>query len=470
MIRRWLAIAVLAGVLTGTVLALPFFSGRPVIGETKGQIARHWLSCILTSSSALTGTGLTRHAIAEDFNTRGQIALLVLMQGGGLAVLIAGALVGLRFRRYGGWGDPDESNPAVSTRRLIAFTCVLMLVFEAVGTAALYRRHDTAEDGAVSPLLDAIFLSVSAFCNAGLTLGRDSLVGQRESWRPLGVILPLMVAGSIGGPVGYEWWRRLLGRRGAAPPLQRSSGGPGGRERRPSSPEARATLLGTALLLVVGAGLLFFIESTPRWQLRNPRENTPGRIAPGDALMTATSGSAADAQRMRTMPVGRRAAAALFMSGSSRGGGFRTVRVDERSLAPASRFVMMGLMLVGGGLGGTAGGLRIVIVAVLLAAAFKPVVRQDPARAAAIRAAAGAAMAMTLLITATLLVLLYRETGGFEACAFEAVSACCNAGLSAEFTRRLSIEGQVAVILAMLFGRVLPLALPAAVLAPETSR
>jgi Trk-type K+ transport system membrane component len=259
------------------------------------------------------------------------------------------------------------------------------------------------------------------------------------------------------------------------------------------------TLVGTAVLVVGAAAVVFFTESTERWQLRNPRPDTPGRLMvaePAEGEMIVFSGESASAaqQRMRTMAPGRRLAAAAFHGVSARAGGFRVARLDEKSLSPAGRAVLMGLMLVGGGLGGTAGGLSITVVLVLLGTmqvgknagesrgddipeggrdarppelrdarppelldASFPATRED--RLLMVRAAAGAVMGLGLVIGITALVLIYREPASVELCWFTAVSAGTNSGLAIGPTRLLSPEAQAVVVLAMILGRVIPLAM-----------
>jgi len=119
-------------------------------------------------------------------------------------------------------------------------------------------------------------------------------------------------------------------------------------------------------------------------------------------------------------------------------------------------------MLIGGGIGGTAGGLRIIVL-VLLVQAIRG--KNDHAldsqtslaRQQAVGIAAGIATALFILVTITTFALVYREPGSTEVCAFEAVSACCNVGLSAGLITKLSIQSQVVMILAMLLGRIVPL-------------
>lgn len=463
--RKWLFIAVIVALLAGTLLAFPTLWGRPVIGETTGQKARHWLACVFTASSALTGTGLTRYDLGHDFNRAGQIVILVLIQAGGLAVLVAGSLLGRRW--VDSWHRQLNREQATQggCARFVLAVCAFALLVEGAGAGVVYYLQDPAQLGPVDPVLNAVFLSISAFCNAGFTLTRGNLIGLRETWIPTGAILPLMVLGSIGAPAMGDFVRSLFR----------------GREGQPLSPTSRLTLIGTLGLLVVGAGLLVAIERTPRWQLRNPRDDTPGRIMVGaeaepddDAMVFSSSDSeTARSQRLGTIPTAQQAAAALLLSESARGGGFHSVRLDEQSIAPAGRIVMIGLMLVGGGLGGTTGGLYIVVVAVLLGVCCRrgqacqdqsPISHDTLAVNAAmshlriIRAAAAVVTGMFLIVGVTTLVLVYREGGSVEACLFEAVSACCSVGLSTGLTQRLSDEGQVTIVLAMLLGRILPLA------------
>lgn len=130
----------------------------------------------------------------------------------------------------------------------------------------------------------------------------------------------------------------------------------------------------------------------------------------------------------------------------------------------------MGLMFIGGGIGGTVGGLRITIFLLLCTALFfrrsdqdtlqpPSMVDQKLQRYQALRIAASITAALMTLIFLTTLALTYREVGSFETCIFEATSACCNNGLSAGLTARLSVQGRVIIMLAMLLGRVVPIGL-----------
>jgi Trk-type K+ transport system membrane component len=313
--------------------------------------------------------------------------------------------------------------------------------------------------------------------------------------------MPLMFLGSLGGPVLLELLKRMTRRNDVG--LESVS------------KDTWGTIGGSLAVLLVGATALFVLESTRDYQQRYPREKTPGRLmvssnstahVPATAPAHSTGGFAttqpverapiefsaatsqrAKSERLTSMTVGNRIRAALFQAEAARTGGAKSARIDETSLSPVSHFLLMGLMLIGGGVGGAAGGLRILVVWILVAAALnagRPI-KRDPRKALegdtprAIAMAAGLATAMFVLIGVVATVLLYRETGTFLACVFEAVSACCNAGLSLGMTSELSLPGRVMLIFAMILGRVIPLAilmraiipspavLPRPLLAPE---
>jgi trk system potassium uptake protein TrkH len=125
----------------------------------------------------------------------------------------------------------------------------------------------------------------------------------------------------------------------------------------------------------------------------------------------------------------------------------------------------MGLMFIGGGTGGATGGLRITLACLLLVAVVtggrprtvKRVPSQPTSRGRAIALAAAMLTSLLGLVFVVSLVLMYREAGSALACAFEAVSACCNVGLSVGLTPELSVVGRLTLILAMLAGRLIPL-------------
>ena len=468
---RWLLLGIGGLALIGAaVLALPrcWQGWYPVMwestywGQASYDLLDHVLDCLFTATAAVTGTGLAVFDVGGQFSRTGQIVILVLMQVGGFVVLITGAVVGWRLRGMISWQGGDDDTSPVGLRRLVGFVCVATVLIEAAGAAVLFFYPMTG-GAQVSYLcqdrmFDAVFHSVSAFCNVGLTLPRNSLIGCSPA-SVYGAILPLMVLGGIGGPAGYELCRRLIRH--------------GGHGLRALSKDGWVTLAATALLIVIGAGLLLGIESTYRWQLGYQRDDTPGKAGAlaeeqpsGAAVFSSEGGTRTQAERIRTMTPGRRSGAAVVYSISARTGGMRSARLDRLSLSPASRVVLMAEMLIGGAVGGTAGGLRILVV-ILLAGAVGKYGLRSSSRQRVITAAAGVAASMLVLIGLVTFVLVYRqagEDGSMEAGLFEAVSACCNVGFSTGLTRQIAelkpvdrLPSQLALMIGMLLGRVLPL-------------
>lgn len=164
----------------------------------------------------------------------------------------------------------------------------------------------------------------------------------------------------------------------------------------------------------------------------------------------------------------------------------RTARLDDKSISPASRHLLMLWMLIGGSVGGTAGGVRICVVGLLLLAIVRPGGRlwrseatlNDGTGRQSLAAAGVVVAAMTLLIAVTSFVLIYRQrdasSGNYlyesSSALFESISACTNTGLSVGLTSQLPTEDRLSgpvwlrvtsrsvLILAMLLGRVLPVA------------
>ncbi len=466
-VRRFILAAAALILLSGAVLTLPacwqgaypIEPGHPL---ARYHLARHALDALFTATAALTGTGLAVLDIGGQFSRAGQVVILVLMQIGGLGVLIMAGALGWRLRRMIGWGPENADDPR-SLRRMAFFTCVMMVLVEVAAATVLYRMWDPLIDpnfaraleqpalfGGVfhdeARLFASVFHAVSAFCNVGLVLPRDGLMMYRQTPAVYGCILPAMILGSLGGPVVYDLFARLFRRRRI------------GRD-------SILTILATGFLLFIGAGVLFVVESTSDAQLRYPRAETPGRImmpttrpAAEPIVFSGTDSTLAGRQRIRSLPAAERWEACLFQATAARGGGINTVRMDEASLSPASRWLMSGWMFIGGGIGGTGGGLRITLVLLLLSNWLRP--RKEngaPDRAAALSMAVATLAIFMGLIFLTAFGLLYREAGAFEACLFEAVSACCNVGLSTGLTAQLSVQGRVIIILAMFLGRVLPL-------------
>jgi Trk-type K+ transport system membrane component len=193
----------------------------------------------------------------------------------------------------------------------------------------------------------------------------------------------------------------------------------------------RLTLIGTALLAVIGPLVVLAAE----WD--NPR--TLGRLDPSGRVLEAT-----------------------FAGLSPRSAGLSTFGYEYAH--PATRLVTDLLMMIGGGSGSTAGGIKVTTVAVLLLAVLAEVRglrdvevlgrRIGPSTVRQAIAVVGLALTVVGLATLTLLPLSGTD---LDATLFEVTSAFGCSGLTTGITQRLPFAGQLVVVLLGIAGRVGPI-------------
>jgi trk system potassium uptake protein TrkH len=424
---------------------------------------------VFTATSATCVTGLVVRDTASGFETFGQAVILVLIQLGGLGIMVFGTvftLVGgrdlsLRESLLTGQALPGEAVGRIA--RVAAFAVLTTLAIEAAGATAMYpmwRQVDLSADGRATvahSVFRSLFHSIAAFCNAGFALQSDNLVSVRNHWPVLGVIAPLIVLGGLGFPVLYDLSR--LGRallRAAADRLR--------------PPEqiltlhSKVVLTVTAVLIFGGAAGLLVIE------YQGDRGQTFGAPTRNPDNPYARP----DEPALERLPLEERLPQALFQSVTARTAGFNTVSQD--ALSEGGKLWTCLLMLIGGSPASTAGGMKTATLALVLLAvvsllrrrqhveAFRRTIPDGLVRKAVILAA----LYLAVVVTVTL-VLCVTMSGrrlvqtSLEPTAmqlfFEAVSACGTVGLSCGVTESLSLVGKWAVIAGMFVGRLGPLTL-----------
>jgi trk system potassium uptake protein TrkH len=162
-------------IVLGTVLlALPVAAadGRPV----------GLLDALFTATSAVCVTGLITVDTATGFSRYGQTVILVLIQLGGLGMMTFGALAAqvlgqrLSFASQAAWRSSFfDAERRGDFRRALRQILLLTAIMELVGFTLLYtglQRHEAP----TGDWYDALFLSVSSFCNAGFSVYSESIV------------------------------------------------------------------------------------------------------------------------------------------------------------------------------------------------------------------------------------------------------------------------------------------------------
>jgi trk system potassium uptake protein TrkH len=207
-----------------------------------------WLDALFTATSASCVTGLVVRDTGAGFTGFGQAVILGLIQAGGLGIMSFSLLILSLLR-----GRPTFVQRAVyeqtlsgrsqaDVRPLLRLVFVFALAAEAAGAVLLAVRF-VPELGAGRGAWAAVFLAVSAFCNAGFALWPDSLVRYRaDAWVNL-VVVALIVLGGLGF---FVVWELVRGR---------------GRWRR-LSVHSKLALTVSAALIAVGTGVFWLLEST----------------------------------------------------------------------------------------------------------------------------------------------------------------------------------------------------------------
>jgi trk system potassium uptake protein TrkH len=372
---------------------------------------------LFTSVSAVTVTGLSVVDTGQAFTGFGQGMIALLIQLGGLglmsfAVLVLGALglpVGLPHRMM--LREDLGQTSVANLGTLVRMTFRVALLCELAG-AALLSLVIVPDHGSAG-FWHALFLSVSAFNNAGFALWSDSLT-QYVGDPVVNLVIPaLFILGGLGFVVVADInqkrnWRRL-------------------------TLHSKLMLVGTAALILWGVVMFGLLE----W--RNP--GTLGPLSPSEKLW-----------------------ASWFQGVSPRTAGFNTV--DIGAMHDSTALMTMLLMLVGGGSTSTAGGLKVTTLLVLLLATRAFFRRRSTLHAFGRSLGPHEVMKVMALTTVSMIFVLsamfvisISHDGEFMDLAFEVTSAFATVGLSRGATADLDTLGRTVVMVLMFFGRVGPLTL-----------
>jgi trk system potassium uptake protein TrkH len=154
----------------------------------------------------------------------------------------------------------------------------------------------------------------------------------------------------------------------------------------------------------------------------------------------------------------------LFQSVTTRTAGFATV--PQQDLTNASSLLCLLLMFIGGSPVGTAGGIKTVTIAVLVASALSSIrnrqevtlFQRNISKQAVSKAVAVTTMSFVILFTSTLLLSAVSPGDPLDIL-FETVSATATVGLSRDLTPYLNAYGKIIIIGTMYLGRVGPISL-----------
>lgn len=398
------------------------------ISSASGQ-ATSFVDALFTAATSVCVTGLVVVPTAVHWSLFGKIVILILIQIGGLGVVTVTSFLLLALGRKFSLSSRILLSDAFNLDTLKGLVQFLKkaflgtLIAEAVG-AVCYLPVFIPRYGAIKGVWFSIFHSVSAFCNAGLDIiGETGYAPYVHSAWANFVTMALIVSGGIGFIV---WWN--IGKNIKS--FLRTK-----RKR-----DLISFSLHTKLVLCMTAGL----------------------IITGTVLFTAFEYN--NPKTIGNFSFPQKVLAALFQSVTTRTAGFATV--SQKGLTVPSVILSIILMFIGGSSVGTAGGVKVTTVAVIVLSVVATIRGRDDTtcfqrRISEKTVKKSIAVVLISFLTSILAIVLLRfsESGDTVDIIFEVYSALGTVGLTRDFTPLLSTFGKLLLSACMFLGRIGPISM-----------
>lgn len=406
-------------ILIGTILLM-----LPI--SNNGGAFFNPIHALFQATSATCVTGLSLVSLSVQFNWFGQLIVLLLIQIGGLGLMTFMAMFILIVKNRLSMHEKIAMKEMLNhdrvgnMRKFLLDILYYTLFFEAIG-AILISFRMIPRYGLLDGGFKAIFLAVSAFCNAGFdTLGSVSL--QNYVHDPL-IMLTIMTLIILGG-LGFAVWFDIRDKIG---PLIR-------KEiklrkfRHSLSLHTKIVVAVSAFLIIIPSILILIVE------FNNP-------------------------QTIGDFNIFEKVLAVIFESVALRTAGFSSI--DYGALNPATGLLMMVVMFIGGSPGGTAGGIKTTTITVLIIYVISTLrgreqtvlLKRNIGRSVIVRAMGLFFINLVVLFTGIYL-LNVLEDKDFLSLSFEAVSAMATVGASRGITGSLGTMAKLVIIFLMFVGRI----------------
>lgn len=416
--------------LSPTRRILLFFLGMILLGSLLLNLpflqlessTASYLDHLFTTVSMVCVTGLSTRAVAETYNTLGQVVCMFLMQIGGIGVLSFLGFLYLDVRKKFSLLDRTTLQESLNREEATGFKDFMKAVFaftfaiEGIGAILLSLRLVPLL-GWSKGLFSALFMAISAFCNAGFdNLGANSLQNYPTDFLLNLTVASLIIMGGIGFSVWFDLKTQVLQKRSL----------------RHLRFHTKVVLAVTVSLLTIGTLLTFISE------YQNPA--TIGHLAVGDKLLVS-----------------------FFQTVSMRTAGFATM--DYTRANPITLLIFIIQMMMGGAPGGTAGGIKITTLLVIILFVRGQILGL-PHTNFRYRTIAPTVVQKSLAITSVfiatfilglILLTALEPKADFLHLVFETMSALATVGVSANLTSQLSQASLVLVMGLMFAGRIGPI-------------
>ena len=387
-----------------------------------------FIDALFTATSASCVTGLIVYDTATHWSVFGKIIIIAMIQCGGLGVVtmitvftqVAGKKIGLRDRAT---LQSALSAPQIGgIVKLTSFIFKGTVIIEMIGAILMFPSF-MKDFGVTKGIYYSIFHSISAFCNAGFDLMGDvskfSSLTKYQSDIMINMSIMLLIL--IGG-LGFLIWKDILNYKFG---IKRYS-------------TQTKIILAMSVVLVIFPSVLFFF--------------------------TEFSG----------LNIKTRILSSLFQAVTPRTAGFNTT--DYTKFSDNGIAITIILMLIGGGSGSTAGGIKMSTIFILVAtmcsvlkqdkevAVFKKRIEPD-----IIKNAVAVFVMDVVLFVAGSMIISGIEGFSLKETMFECASAVATVGLTMGITPHLGIISKVLLICMMYIGRVGGITLIFAAVTPKNN-
>ena len=372
-----------------------------------------FIDTLFTATSASCVTGLIVYDTATHWSLFGKIIIIAMIQCGGLGVVtmltvftqVTGKKIGLRDRAT---LQSALSAPQIGgIVKLTSFIFKGTIIIEMIGALLMFPSF-MKDFGVTKSIYYSIFHSISAFCNAGFDLMGDvskfSSLTKYQSDIMINITIMLLIL--IGG-LGFLIWKDIVDYRF---------------DIKRYSIQTKIVLTMTFILVLFPSVLFFFTEFSG-------------------------------------LDIKTRVLSSLFQAVTPRTAGFNTI--DYTKFSDNGIAMTIILMLIGGGSGSTAGGIKMTTIFILVAtmcsvlkqdkevAVFKKRIEPDIIK----NAVAVFALDIFLFIVGSMII-SGIEGFSLKETMFECASAVATVGLTLGITPHLGIISKILLICMMYFGRV----------------
>lgn len=381
-----------------------------------------FITAFFTSVSSVCVTGLTVVDTATYWTLLGQIIIAVAITLGGLGVMTMASLLTLVVSRRLGLTQRLLSQSDTQGRMGDALTLIKgvlittfvaeIILFAVVAPSFLNHGHSAWES-----IWDALFMSISAFNNAGFVVMPEGLEAYVGSW---GVLLPLTISafvGAIGFPVIVDLRRHW-------------------RTPRALTLHSKMTISAYVVIAAVSGLMIAALE----WN--NPY--TYGQLDLSEKVLNTLVNT------VNTRSLGASA-------------------IDVSQMTGATWLVQDISMFIGGGSASHAGGIKVTTFLLLLLAAWAETRGRRDVEAfhrriplGTVRQAVAVLLAAAILVLGTTGILLVITPFTMDRIVFEVISAFGTVGLSTGITSALPPAAKLLLAALMIIGRVGPMTFAAA--------